>query len=142
MRDIIPFLPHFHATLNLITAILISLAYYHIRKKNKVMHRKNMIAALIVSSVFMISYMTYHNQVGYAKFMGEGIIRPIYFTILASHIILAVFIIPLTFTTVFFAWRVKFMHHRRLGRWTLPVWIYVSISGILVYLMAFHIYLP
>jgi len=138
--EIIPLLPHLQAVLNLTTACLITLAYFHIRRKEKSIHRKYMIIALIASSVFMVSYLTYHSQVGYAKFLGEGAIRPIYFTILASHIILAAVTVPLVLTTVTLALRANFKRHRRWARWTFPIWIYVSLSGIFVYLMAFHIY--
>ena len=138
--EIIPFLPHFQAALNLTTACLITLAYFHIQRKERVLHRKYMLMALVASSVFMVSYLTYHSQVGYAKFLGEGVIRPIYFTILASHIVLAAVTVPLVLTTVFLAVRANFIRHRRWARWTFPIWIYVSISGIVVYLMAFHIY--
>lgn len=101
-----------------------------------------MLLALAVSGVFMISYLTYHNQVGYEPFMGQGAIRPVYFTILASHIILAGLIVPLVLTTVILALKGNFQRHRRWARYTFPLWMYVSVSGIIVYLMAFHIYPP
>lgn len=138
--EIIPLLPHIQAVLNLTTTCLVGVAYIHIRQKERVMHRNYMVAALLVSSVFMISYLTYHYHVGYVPFVGEGAIRPIYFTILVSHIILAAIIIPLLLTTVILAIRASYKLHRRWALWTLPIWIYVSISGIVVYLMAFHIY--
>ncbi len=142
MTELIPLLPHFQATLNLTTAILVAVAYFYILRRDKVSHRKYMVAALLVSTVFMISYLTYHYHVGYAKFEGVGGIRPVYFTILASHIILAALIIPLLLTTVTLALKANFKRHRTWARWTLPIWIYVSISGLVIYLMAFHIYAP
>ncbi|VAX08354.1 hypothetical protein MNBD_GAMMA26-546 [hydrothermal vent metagenome] len=140
--DIIPLLPHFQAALNLTTICLIAVAYSYIRREDRVMHRKYMIAALSVSGLFMVSYLIYHSQVGNVKFVGEGAIRPIYFTILISHIILAAAIIPMVLTTVFHASRTSFKRHQRWAKWTFPAWIYVSISGIVIYLMAFHIYPP
>ncbi|MCK5919719.1 MAG: DUF420 domain-containing protein, partial [Methylococcales bacterium] len=110
--------------------------------KNKAMHRKYMLSALTVSGIFMISYLTYHGQVGYVPFEGRGAVRPIYFSILASHIVLAAAIIPLVLTTAFLAFRANFQLHRRWAIWTFPIWLYVSISGVIVYLMAFHIYPP
>ncbi len=142
MKEIIPFLPHFQAVLNFTTVCVLVVAYQHIRRKNKLMHRKYMMIAITISGIFMLSYLYYHSQVGYAKFMGEGLIRPIYFSILASHIILAALIVPLVLTTVYLAWRARFMNHRRWARWTFPLWVYVSVSGIIVYLLGFHIYAP
>ncbi len=140
--EIIPLLPHFHATLNVITACLVTLAYVHIRRNERLMHRNYMFGALIVSAIFLVSYLTYHHYVGYQKFAGEGVVRPIYFTILASHIILAALIVPMLLTTVVLALRTRFTTHRRWARWTLPIWFYVSVSGIAVYIMAFHLFVP
>jgi len=140
--DIIPVLPHLQAGLNVTTVCLISVAYYNIRQDNRAVHRKFMIAALTVSALFMVSYLTYHSQVGNVKFAGEGAVRPVYFTILASHVILAALIVPMVITTAYLALRGRFERHRRVARWTFPIWIYVSISGVIVYLMAFHVYPP
>jgi len=101
-----------------------------------------MIAALVVSSVFMASYLTYHAAVGYMPFAGEGMIRPLYFTLLASHVILAAVIVPLVLATVFFALRGNFLRHPRVAQWTLPLWLFVSVSGVVVYLLGFHLYPP
>jgi uncharacterized membrane protein YozB (DUF420 family) len=101
-----------------------------------------MIIALVISAVFMVSYLTYHARVGYMPFTGQGMIRPFYFTLLASHVILAAFIVPLVLTTVTFAIRGNFNWHPRIARWTLPLWFYVSVSGVLIYLLGFHIYPP
>jgi uncharacterized membrane protein YozB (DUF420 family) len=90
----------------------------------------------------MVSYLTYHARVGYMPFAGQGIIRPFYFTLLASHIILAAVIVPLVLTTVFFAIRGNFNKHPRIARWTLPLWLYVSVSGVVIYILGFHIYPP
>ena len=139
---VIPLLPRLQAALNMTTICLICIAYYHIRHENRVVHRRFMIAALVVSAVFLVSYLTYHSQVGNVKFAGEGTIRPIYFTILASHVILAALIVPMVLTTLTFALKGSFSRHRRIARWTFPVWLYVCVSGIVVYLMAFHVYPP
>jgi len=140
--DIIPVLPHLQAALNITTVCLISIAYYNIRQQNRGVHRKFMIAALVVSALFMVSYLTYHSQVGNVKFAGEGGVRPVYFTILASHVILAALIVPMVIITAFHALRGSFERHKRIARWTFPTWLYVCVSGVIVYLMAFHIYPP
>jgi uncharacterized membrane protein YozB (DUF420 family) len=101
-----------------------------------------MIGAFAVSSVFMASYLTYHAAVGYMPFAGQGMIRPLYFTLLAAHVILAAVIVPLVLTTLFFALRGDFLRHPRLARWTLPLWLFVSISGVVIYLLGFHLYPP
>ncbi len=138
--NIIPILPHLQAGLNVTTVCLISLAYYNIRQGNRVQHKKFMIAALVVSVLFMVSYLIYHGQVGNVKFAGEGGVRPIYFVILASHVILAALIVPMVIASAFHALRDSFERHKRIARWTFPLWIYVSVSGVVVYLMAFHLY--
>jgi uncharacterized membrane protein YozB (DUF420 family) len=137
---IIPYLPHLQAILNACAAILLGAGYYFIQSKNRYAHRRCMTAALVISAVFMISYLTYHARVGYMPFAGHGIIRPLYFALLASHVILAAVIVPLVMTTVSYAIRGKFNRHPRIARWTLPLWLYVSVSGVLVYILGFHIY--
>ena len=140
LDEIIPYLPHFQAILNTSAAILLGAGYYYIRSKNRNLHRLCMSAALIISSVFMVSYLTYHASVGYMPFAGQGIIRPFYFTLLASHVILAAAIVPLVLLTVTFALMGNFNKHPRLARWTLPLWFYVSVSGVLIYILGFHVY--
>jgi uncharacterized membrane protein YozB (DUF420 family) len=139
---IIEILPHLQATLNLTAVSLMTIGYYYIRKQNKAAHRACMIAALVVSTLFLVAYIYYHFHVGNVKFAGQGIIRPIYFSILASHILLAALIVPLILVTLRYAFGEKFIKHRRIARWTLPLWLYVSITGIIVYLLAFHFYPP
>ena len=138
----IPYLPHISALLNASAALLLGSGYYFIRTKNRDAHRYCMIAALITSSVFMVSYLTYHAEVGYMPFAGKGIIRPVYFTMLASHVILAAIIVPMVLVTVVYAIKANFSKHPRIARWTLPLWFYVSISGVLIYILGFHIYTP
>jgi uncharacterized membrane protein YozB (DUF420 family) len=142
LMDIISILPHLQATLNLTAVGLMTTAYDSIRTQHKAAHMACMVAALVVSTLFLLAYLTYHLQVGNVKFAGEGLIRPIYFTILFSHVLLAALIVPLIVMTVSYAITGQFTKHRRLGRWTLPLWLYVSITGIIVYGLAFHLYPP
>lgn len=138
--DIIPYIPHTLATLNTLSAILVSIGYLNIRKQNKSTHKACMIAALIVSTIFMIFYLYYHAKVGYIPFAGEGNVRYLYFSLLASHVILAAIVFPLVLITAGLAIRSKFSTHKRIARWTLPIWLYVSVSGVAIYVMSFHIY--
>jgi putative membrane protein len=142
LDEIIPYLPHFQALLNSLATLMLSSGYFFIRKAKPELHRLCMITALIISAVFMISYLTYHASVGYAPFTGQGFIRPVYFSLLASHVILAALIVPLVLITVFFALRGDFGKHPKIARWTLPIWLYVSISGVIIYILGFHIYTP
>ncbi len=138
----VPYLPHFQALLNTAATLLLASGYYFIRRRQPIRHRICMVSALVVSSVFMASYLTYHAAVGYMPFAGQGMIRPFYFTLLASHVILAAVIVPLVLATVYFALRGNFERHPRLARWTLPLWLYVSVSGVAIYLLGFHVYPP
>ena len=140
LDNIIPYLPHLQATLNTISAILLTMGYIYIRNKNTHAHRRCMISALVVSAVFLISYLTYHAAVGYLPFTGQGFIRPIYFTILFTHVTLAALIVPMVLITVFFALRNDFVRHPKMAKWTLPLWFYVSVSGVIIYLFGFHFY--
>ena len=142
LNQIIPFLPHFQAILNGAATLLLLVGYSAISNNKRETHRRCMIGALTVSTIFMISYLTYHAEVGYAPFAGQGLIRPVYFTMLASHVILAAVIVPLVILTVYFALTANFSKHPKLARWTLPLWLYVSVSGVLIYVLGFHIYKP
>ena len=142
LDNIIPYLPHFQAVLNSAAALLLGAGYHFIRNQNRELHRNCMVVALVISSVFMVSYLTYHARVGYMPFEGQGMIRPFYFSLLASHVILAALIVPMVLSTVFFALRGDFSRHPRLARWTLPLWFYVSVSGVIIYILGFHIYTP
>lgn len=142
LDEIIPYLPHFQAALNTCAALLLSAGYYFIKTDNHHAHKKCMITALLISTVFMISYLTYHAEVGYTPFTGQGLIRPFYFTILASHVILAALIVPMVLATAYFAFTGNFNRHPRIARWTLPLWFYVSVTGVLIYILGFHIYAP
>jgi putative membrane protein len=103
-------------------------------------HKAFMIAAFLTSTAFLISYLAYHYRVGHVAFQGQGWIRPVYFTLLLTHTVLAAVIVPLIIVTLRRAWLEKFDKHRIIARWTLPLWMYVSVTGVIVYLMLYQIY--
>jgi uncharacterized membrane protein YozB (DUF420 family) len=140
MTRYIPFLPHLNATLNATSAILLMMGYAFIRTGRINAHRNCQVAAVVSSVVFLVSYLTYHYFHGVTRFAGQGIARPIYFVILFSHTILAVVIVPLVIVTLYRAARGDFTRHRAIARWTLPLWLYVSVTGVVVYLLLYHIY--
>ncbi len=127
-------LPAFHATLNGTCALLLVLGYRFIRGGKVDAHRAAMVAAFALSCIFLISYVIYHSQSTGASFGGEGWVRPVYFFILISHIALAPIVLPLALYTVARALRGEFGRHRQVARWTFPVWLYVAVTGVLVYL--------
>ncbi len=133
-------LPHLNAALNATSTILLIFGLIFILRRMILAHRVCMVSALIVSSLFLISYLVYHAHAGSTHFAGQGIIRPIYFTILITHIFLAAVILPLIIMTLRRALRGEFALHKRLARWTYPLWLYVSITGVVVYLMLYHFY--
>lgn len=140
MSDYISYLPHVNALLNGTSAVLLFTGYSFIRARNVIAHRACQTAALIVSSLFLASYLVYHYHHGSTRFLGVGFVRPLYFTILTTHTILAVVIVPLIFLTFYRALRGDFIRHRRIARVTLPLWLYVSVTGVIVYLMLYHFY--
>ena len=140
VADFISYLPHVNACLNGTSAVLLFTGYTFIRKRNVVAHRVCQVAALVVSLLFLTSYLVYHYHHGATRFQGTGLARPIYFTILTSHTILAIVIVPLIALTFYRALRQDFSRHRRIARITLPLWLYVSITGVIVYLMLYQIY--
>jgi len=132
-----------NACLNGLSGILLVCGYAAIRAGKKDVHKALMLSAVGVSSLFLISYLTYHIRVGKAVlFQGQGWIRPVYFTLLASHTILAATIVPLIIVTLRRAWLERFDKHRLLARWTLPLWFYVSVTGVIIYFMVYQIYAP
>ena len=131
-----------NATLNGLSAILLTAGYAAIRSGKRELHKKLMISAFAVSSAFLVSYLVYHYRVGHVKFMGQGWIRPVYFTLLGTHTVLAAVIVPLILITLRRAWLEKFDKHRIIARWTLPLWLYVSVTGVIVYLLLYQIYAP
>jgi len=140
VADYIAYLPHLNAFLNGASAVLLFTGYSFIRARNVIAHRACQIAALIVSSLFLVSYLVYHYHHGTTRFLRVGFVRPLYFTILTTHTILAVVIVPLIFLTFYPALRGDFIRHRRIARVTLPLWLYVSVTGVIVYLMLYHFY--
>ncbi|HJX92905.1 MAG TPA: DUF420 domain-containing protein [Pyrinomonadaceae bacterium] len=140
MPGFISYLPHVNACLNGTSAILLFAGFSFIRSGKVAAHRACQISALIVSTLFLASYLTYHYYHGTTRFQGSGLARPIYFTILTSHTILAIVIVPLIAITFVRAFRLDFVRHRKIARITLPLWFYVSITGVIVYLMLYHIY--
>ena len=140
MPDFFSALPHFNAFLNFSSFVLLTSGYFFIRRRNVIAHRNCQISALVVSVLFLISYVTYHAQHGATRFAGQGIVRPVYFVILTTHTILAVVIVPFVILTFLRAKRGDFLRHKAIARWTLPMWLYVSITGVVVYLMLYHLY--
>jgi uncharacterized membrane protein YozB (DUF420 family) len=130
-------LPTLNAVLNGTSAILLTTGYYFVRRKETRRHRNAMIGALISSSLFLISYLVYHAQIGSRPYQGQGWIRFVYFSILISHTVLAATLVPLVIMTVSRAWKGRFLRHRKIARYTLPVWIYVSITGVVIYSMLY-----
>ena len=138
----IDMLPTLNAILNASSGILITTGYVLIRRRQVNAHRACMIGAVICSSLFLVSYLTYH--IGFGKgvtrFTGTGAVRWLYFSILISHTILAVIIVPFVIVTLRRALKGKFAKHRQVARWTFPMWLYVSVTGVIVYLMLYHLY--
>jgi len=133
-------LPVVNASLNALATILLLCGYVAIRRRKIQVHRALMLSAFVTSVLFLISYVIYHAQVGSRPFPGHGPIRTVYFTILISHIVLAAVIPPLAAVTLWQALRSRFERHVRIARWTLPLWLYVSVTGIVVYWMLYQMY--
>ena len=131
-------LPEVNATLNAIAALLLTIGYIYIRRGQTQEHRLCMLAAFATSALFLASYLVYHFNVGSVAFTGQGTIRTVYFTILISHIILAIAILPMAIVTLLRALRGQFESHRRLAKWTVPLWLYVSVTGVVVYWMLYQ----
>ena len=133
-------LPVVNASLNALATILLLCGYVAIRRRKIQVHRALMLSAFVTSVLFLISYVIYHAHVGSRPFPGHGPIRTVYFTILISHIVLAAVIPPLAAVTLWQALRSRFARHVRIARWTLPLWLYVSVTGIVVYWMLYQMY--
>jgi putative membrane protein len=140
LLDYVSYLPHLNACLNGTSALLLLAGYTSIKFRNVKAHRACQVSALVVSLLFLASYLTYHYYHGATRFQGPGLARPIYFTILFTHTILAIVIVPLVIITFRYALRRDFARHRRIARVTLPLWLYVSVTGVIVYLMLYQIY--
>jgi uncharacterized membrane protein YozB (DUF420 family) len=136
----ITFLPTLNALLNLTCFTLLVTGYVMIRRKKVEAHRACMVGAVTTSIVFLISYLIYHFNVGATSFKGTGWVRPFYFAVLISHTVLAATIVPFVIVTLRRALRKQFASHLKVARWTFPMWLYVSVTGVIVYLMLYHIY--
>jgi putative membrane protein len=132
-------LPTLNAILNATSAVLITAGFYFIKKRRIEAHKRCMVAALLVSAAFLTSYVIYHLNVGSVPFQGQGWVRPVYFFILITHVILAAVILPMVLRTAYLALRSRFDKHVRIARWTFPLWLYVSVTGVLVYLMLYQV---
>ncbi|MGZ8495344.1 MAG: DUF420 domain-containing protein [Candidatus Binatia bacterium] len=132
-------LPTLNAALNTLSAVFLCAGYFFIRRKNRGAPQRCQLAAVTCSILFLISYLVYHYQVGSVGFKGQGWIRPVYFTILITHTILAAAVVPLVLLTLIRALRQRFDAHRRIARWTFPIWLYVSVTGVVIYLMLYGI---
>jgi uncharacterized membrane protein YozB (DUF420 family) len=133
-------LPAVNATLNAISAVFLVIGYLNIRKGRIVQHRRAMIAAFATSTVFLICYLIYHANVGAVRFSGQGAIRQVYFVVLITHAVLAATVPPLAIITLVRGLRERYDKHRAIARWTLPIWFYVSVTGVIVYLMLYQMY--
>jgi uncharacterized membrane protein YozB (DUF420 family) len=133
-------LPALNACLNATSAVLLAVGFVAIRRRRVRLHRACMLAAFSVSIAFLACYLTYHLQVGTTRFAGTGWIRPVYLTILATHTVLAALIPFLAIATVSLAFRARFARHARLARWTLPAWFYVSVTGVVIYVILYWLY--
>lgn len=131
----VSYLPRFHAFLNGSCTLLLIAGYVAVRRRQYNVHKMLMVSCFLLSSIFLVSYVIYHSQAPATKFGGEGVIRPIYYTILLTHIVLAALILPLALFTISRSWRGEFAKHKKIARYTLPVWIYVTATGVIVYFM-------
>ena len=131
-------LPAVNATLNGISGVLLLIGYLLIRARKIETHRKVMITAFITSSLFLVCYIIYHAQVGSVRFTRTGFVRPLYFTILISHVTLAATVLPLAIITLTRGLKGRFVQHRKIARWTFPIWLYVSVTGVLVYVLLYQ----
>jgi uncharacterized membrane protein YozB (DUF420 family) len=135
-----PQLPAVNAILNGTAAVLIIVGIYLIKSGRQRAHRAVMISAVIASSLFLVSYLTYHAHIGSKHFPGHGLVRTIYFSILLTHTVLAAIVVPLVLVTLTRGLKGRFDRHRPIARWTYPVWLYVSVTGVVIYVMLYHLY--
>jgi len=133
-------LPALNATLNGLAAIFLTVGYLQIRRGHRELHKRCMLAALTTSALFLVSYVVYHLNTGSRPFAGQGAIRVMYFTILITHVILAAAILPLALVTAARGLKGQYGRHVRIARWTLPIWLYVSVTGVVIYLMLYRMY--
>jgi putative membrane protein len=135
-------LPTVNVILNASSGVLLLAGFFFIKRRNVAAHRACMLSAFALSLLFLVSYVTYHSQAGSTRFGGQGIVRPIYFAILISHIFLAAVVLPLAIVTLRRALGGRFEDHRRIARKTFPIWLYVSVTGVLIYVLLYLVYEP
>lgn len=133
-------LPTLNAILNSISFVLLMIGFWMISKRKITLHKVFMVSAFVTSILFLISYVIYHAQAGSTRFPGEGAIRPVYFFILISHVLLAAMVPVLAVMTIYRALRKQWFRHTRIAHWTLPIWLYVSITGVIIYWLLYHVY--
>ena len=133
-------LPHLNAILNTTSAVLLLAGYLKIRSRDRIGHRRFMLSALASSSLFLVSYIIYHAHAGSVRFRGQGVIRPVYFSVLISHTLLAACVLPVVVVILYFALNERFESHRKIARIGFPMWLYVSVTGVVVYLMLYHMH--
>lgn len=133
-------LPTLNAILNSISFVLLIIGFWMISKRKITLHKIFMVSAFFTSILFLISYVIYHSQVGSTPFTGEGVIRPVYFFILISHVLLAAVVPVLAVITIYRALRKDWFRHKKIAKWTLPIWLYVSITGVIIYWLLYHVY--
>jgi uncharacterized membrane protein YozB (DUF420 family) len=131
-------LPAVNATLNAVSFVLLCVGYVLIRARRIQQHRRTMLAAFATSTLFLASYLVYHFEVGSVPFTRQGVVRPVYFTILITHVVLAAAVPPLALVTLTRGLNGRYARHRAIARWTLPIWLYVSLTGVLVYVLLYQ----
>jgi uncharacterized membrane protein YozB (DUF420 family) len=131
-------LPALNATLNAMSGVLLVIGYALMRARKIELHRRFMIAAFVTSSLFLVSYLTYHAQVGSVRFTRQGFVRPLYFTILITHVTLAAVVLPMAIVTLTRGLKGRYLRHRAIAKWTFPIWLYVSVTGVLVYVLLYQ----
>jgi uncharacterized membrane protein YozB (DUF420 family) len=133
-------LPLINSCLNFISATLLVLGYKAVKNKNVELHKKFMISAFCTSALFLASYLYYHFTSGHLLFKGEGLVRTVYFIILVPHILLAMTMLPMIIMTFFFALRGQIVAHRKIAKWTFPIWLYVSVTGVVLYIYMYQLF--
>jgi len=133
-------LPALNAALNATSAVFLTVGYALIRRRRIALHKRCMLAALVTSTLFLASYVIYHANTGSRPFNGPGSVRYLYFSILISHVLLAMTILPLALVTAARGLRAQYQRHVKIARWTLPLWLYVSVTGVVIYLMLYQLY--
>ncbi len=128
-------LPHINGGINTLTALLLLKGRYHISRKEIASHRQAMTGAFVLGSLFLIFYVIYHLSNDSTPFLGQGWIRPVYYTLLVSHILLSVLVVWFVLRAVYFAWSNQIASHKKVVKWAFPIWLYVSVSGVIVYLL-------